>query len=447
MIHTKESNLNSNIIQFLPGIIFLATYTFLYYYTINTTNTYHSTKTIFAGLPLCAAFIATFYAYFTFQNTYNIQQKFNIFLSGASYFTANTACFEFICIPAVSYVLAKTNAVLTAVTISLLYIPTYCMLPALFIIPGLIAIIIPSLPITILLYLPIAHGIAQSLHINTASVVATVMSGALCGTHLMISLRKKNKSLISLSHIFWFILAAGISSLIIFSQNHMLTLDAMVYQHLQEKLQLHTYITLLPYACLIITNLYKIHLLATLILTFCVALGIEIFYYKICFLDVCATMFQGFYQLDIAGNILLFHIIMAGLTHIMISTGGFAYIFKKLKATKKQSTIIQYISMLSMIVITNLIVVIPNLALHLLRHPLHILNIKYQTPEHTIKKFVYIISTMIQILVPYSGIMLLAMHTTHTTYFQILQQMFYPCTITCLLITTTYITSIKAKSF
>jgi len=438
MISKKNDFAITGLLQFSPYIMFLILYISLYYYTLHSKNIYHSQTIILSGLPLFTAFIATIYAFFTFQESLNIDKKIEIFFSGVADIHAIHSYFNIIFIAIFNYMLAKTNGVLTAVTLSLLYISVPSMMPTIFLLTSIFSIIIPSLSAVIIIFMPIGYGIAQSLQINPAFMAATIISGSLCGSHL--SLYFKNMSLskhVNFNIFFhknlWFILTAAITSLIMLSQYEpMPLLTQTIHTYLQSTLNMHSYIMILPYFFLLLGNILKINFLTTLIIGSAIAFTSEIMLHKILFLDAITTIFHGLCKESLIINIIFFQIIIAGLTKIIECNDGFDYIIKPFQPKENKNSSNMQGSIILISIIMNLLIIIDTLCLNFITHFIKKLTEKYAITQNNISNLVHITTTTMQVILPYASIMMLTIHITHNSYFEILHYMIYPLLITIL---------------
>ena len=438
MTPKKNTHIIGNLFQFSPFIIFLTIYSSLYFYTLHTKNLYNSSTIILTGLPLFAAFVATFYDFLNFKNPLKINKKIEIFLSGVAHPTAINYYFIIICISIFNHLIAKTNGILTAVTLGLLYIPISWIMPFIFLIVSIFSMIINFLPATILICMPIAYGIAQSLQINSAFMAATIIGGALYGSHL--SLYFKNiQSYIKTTHInltfffqetSWFIIPAAISTLIILSQYQCQQIEPNAYHYLQSSLTIYDYIPLIPYLFLLISSFLQINILVNLIIASTITLINEIIYHKVIFIDAIATMFNGFYANNIAVNILMLHLIIAGLTKIIKYNGGFNYMIEKFKLKGAQSPSNVQGSILLITICVNILVIIETLSLSLISYPIEKIADKYNISKNKLTILLHITTTTMQTILPYSFIMFSSISMNNSSYIEIVNYMIYPILIT-----------------
>lgn len=445
MIPKKSDYIVGSLFQFSPYIIFLTVYSSLYFYTLHTKNIYHSSAIIIAGLPLFAAFTATIYAFFTYKESCTIHKKIETFFAGVGHITAINCYFDIIFIAAFNHLISKTNGVLTAVSLSLLCIPTLWTMPIIFLITSIFSMIIPSLPAIIIIFMPIGHGIAQSLQINSAFMAATIISGALFGSHISLYFNKftLSQQTFNLKHIFqkttWFVIAAAITTLIILSQYQSPQLHPTMYDYLQSSLTIFNCLTIIPYCFLLIANFCNINLLVSLIIACGIALITEIIVHKIFFLDAIATIFQGFYKESMIVNLLLLHLIIAGLTKIIKYNGGFNYMIDNLKLKGHRNSSSIQASIILITIITNMLVIIDTFCLNLISLPIQRFANKYNLTENRITSLLHITTTTMQTILPYASIMFITIHITGKSYSEIITYMIYPMVITCFTIISIFI--------
>lgn len=450
MIPKKNDYTIGNLFQFSPYIIFLVIYSSLYLYTLHAKNIYNSSTIIFAGLPLFTAFIATIYSFFTFKDSLKIDKKIEIFLSGVAHIATMNYCFNIIFIAVFNHLIAKTNGVLTAVTLGLLYIPTLWMMPAIFLIASIFSIMIFSLPAAIIIFMPIACGIAQSLQINSAFMAATIIGGALFGTH--VSLYFNNFAIsrpLNLRNIFqktfWFVIAAAISTLFILSKYECVSIHPAIYNHLQSSLTMIDYIAIIPYCFLLIGGILNINNLANLVIACCITLTIEIICHKILLIDSITTMFCGFYGESMIVNIVLFHMIIAGLVKIIQNNGGFNFIIEKLKLKTNQNSSSAQASIIAITIVSNMLIIIDLLCLSLITHPVRRFADKYNISQNRATSLLYITTTTMQSVLPYASIMFITINITRRSYVEIITYMIYPILITTFTMISIFISNSQAE--
>ncbi|MBV8660898.1 MAG: hypothetical protein JO129_02025 [Candidatus Dependentiae bacterium] len=434
MIPKKNDSTIGNLFQFSPYIFFLSIYFSLYCYILWTKNSYNSSTIMLAGLPLFVAFISTIYAFFTFKAPLSIDKKIEIFLSGVAHNTAMNSYFIIIFIAIFNYMIAKINGVLIAVTLGLLYIPTSWVMPAMFLLASKIAILLRSLPATIIIFMPIAHGIAQSLQIDPAFMAATILSGALYGNHISLYFHsiiadiKSNQ--LNIQSFFqkntWIILPAAIIALFIISHYQCEQINPTVYHHLEKSLTIRDFINLIPYFFLLIASFLNLNLLANLIIACLIAFIIEIISYKVMFIDTATTMFNGFCGESIIVNLLLLHLIVAGLVQIIKYNGGFDYIIKKFQPKERINSSKFEFRALIITMMINLFVIIDTLSFQVITEFIEKLSEKYNASQSKITNMIHITSSIMQTILPYSSIMFLTIYLSKHSFFEIMNYMIYP---------------------
>lgn len=433
MITKKSYDTVGNLFQFSPYIFFILTYYILYFYTLYGKNIACSSNLMLNGLALCSLFITIIYAFFTFKKKKSINKKIEIFLSGAGNSIAMYSYFTLIFTALFNYMLAKTNGILTIITLGIIYIPASWMILTAFLVTSMYAICIPSFSTAIIIIMPIACGIAQSLKINPAYMAATVISGGLFGTHILeyIAANKKLKPLtfrILFKTTSWYIIPAAIISLIILFQYNHETIHPEIYIYLQESLDTHTYITIAPYCFLLCARLLQFNMLLNLIIASCIALIIEVFYHNVMFINAFTAMFHGFYDDNLIVSIVLAQIMLAGLINIIKYNGGFNYITEKLLAKGKQSDASAQFFIIITTIIINILATIAPTARHITAYTIQKFTDTCSLPKNLVINFIQITTTTTQTMLPYSPIMLLAISISKSSYFEIIFYMFYPIT-------------------
>lgn len=441
MIPKKNDSKIGNLFQFSPYIVFLIIYFSLYCYILHTKNSYNSSTIILAGLPLFVAFITTIYTFFTFKETFTVDKKIEIFLSGVTHNSSMNYYFIIIFIAIFNYMVAKTNGILVAVTLGLLYIPTSWIMPSMFLVASKISIILKSLPTTIIILMPIAHGIAQSLQINSAFMAATIIGGALYGNHISLYFHTIAADIKS-NHInfnilfqktIWIIFPASAITLLIISHYQCEQINPTVYLYLEKSLSTQDYINLTPYFFLFIASFLNFNLLSNLIIACLIALMIEIISYKVMFFDAITTMFNGFYGESIVVNLLLFYFIIAGLVEMIKYNGGFDYLIKKLQLKENQNSSNFEISVIMITIMMNMLVIIDKLSLY----SIYDFTKKHNLPQNKITNLIHMISTIMQTILPYSSIMFLTIYLSKNSFLEIMPYMIYPGLIAILIMIST----------
>ena len=436
--NNKKNKYNiGSFIQFSPYLLFIAVYSVLYFYMLQTSRLGYSQTILYGGLPLFAIFITTIYAFFTFQEKLSINQKFNMFLYGVSHPAAIHYYILAIFIAVFTHITGQTNGILTTASLGLIYIPASLIMPIIFCLGSIITAITKSFLMTILIAIPIVDGIARSLHINSGFIIATLIGGALAGKHLVeycTQIKNLQKDRLCtpwhvLTSTTWAIFPAIIYTLFILSQAIYESIDPKIIAYLYESLTLDNYLSLAPHITVGITSFLGFDIIIALIFGSCLGIVLEIGWYKMNFLDTIATMFSGFYTDTCMITIVLCYMGLAGLTKIIKNNGGFHYIFDSMQLTQEKNQLIAQIKMILLAIMLPIFILFDDSVIHIFSS--QIKKIAHQTnlSSFFIFNLLYIITTTMQTLVPYGIIMMMATKTSRIVYTEILPYMIYPVTI------------------
>ncbi|MBP6869476.1 hypothetical protein KBC04_01170 [Candidatus Babeliales bacterium] len=447
MVSHKNNYTTSSFFQFSPFIIFLITYSSLYIYNFNIKSI--STSSI-ASIPLFASLVATIYAFSTYKENIKLDRKIEIFFSGMMHIDIINSYFMILSLAIFNHMMAKTNGILTVITLSLLYIPASWIMIFLFLFAAGTSICIISLPATVIMCMPITYGIAQSLHISTEFMIATIISGALFGNHLLVYERTRSfrkapsttKILFdSLKNPIFVIIPAAITTLFFLSQSHIEQIHPNIYEKIYSSFKNDTFITIIPYVLLYIGAFFRTNLIANLIISSCSAFFIAILYQKILLLDAISNLVTGFSNNNILFYILFLHLMIAGLIKTIKYNGGFNYITERINAKNyKKSAYFQFL-ILIITIINSMLTIIDGLSFNSITITIKKLIDQFNIPHHTIIVFSHVTTTVIQSILPYSATMLLIMTTTHAAYFNIIHYMIYPIVLSISMIISIFCTN------
>jgi Na+/H+ antiporter NhaC len=204
-------------------------------------------------------------------------------------------------------------------------------------------------------------------------------------------------------------------------------------------------ITLLPYFFLLISTYLGNDLIANLTISSLIGVIIEILYHKIMFLDAITTMFNGFCEESIISNILLFHIIIAGMIKIILYNDGFNYITNLMKSKKIQKDLTIELLIILITIIINVLVIIDTIAFNITIDSIKVADNENKIPKDKVALLINITKTIIQIVIPYSLIMLLATQINHNSYVEMMKYMIYPILITSFAIIWIFISNTNFK--
>lgn len=426
MISKQPHYTIAHFLQFSPFILFLITYSFLYLYNLHTKNLVQHSVACLAGIPLTAAFITILYSFFTYKENINFRKKIELFFTGIMDFSIIYNYFLLLSLSIFNHMMAKTNGILTAITLISLYIPASWMTVFFFLLACFLSIIIQSLSIAIILSMPIAYGVAQTFHICPELMAATIIGGALCGNHLALLWKKISQISDFIKKSDTIILPTIIITLYLLSQTQYEQLHPVLHEQLLKSFQNNQYISLFPYLFFLILGFSKIDLLANIILASCTALSITIFYHQTLFLPAITDMFIGSSQKNIIFYILFLHLILAGLMKVIKYNGGFIYLVEKFKKKSNNHTIKSSCTILFLSMIKNMLTIIDIPFFTTMPLSIKKLINQYKLSYHTMLTLSNMVTTTVQSALPYSAAMLWVIATTQCSYILIIEYMIYP---------------------
>ncbi len=425
MILKNNQNSFINFVQYCsPYILFLSVYTCLYIYTLTMPQSIiHNAHTIQSDLALFATFITTLFIFFsTYSQKLSLNKKMHVLITGASQYSVIYDIFAIIYIAVFNHLIAQINGIIVCTTLGLLYIPTTVLMPSIFIISFLLSIILRNFYISTIILLPIGYAIAASLRCNPGYIAATIISGTLCADHLIFYFQNNKintvqQVIFSIKVIALPIIIPMIAHIVMNFQYICIPLSSNIYFYLKNSLQIHDYIALLPILILCITRLYLFDLIISLMIASCSAMIIKIIMHKIILIDSLTTIFAGFYSQSIIAKIIILHLSMIGLQNLI------QYHQKKKENNETDNiffNIIQYF--MNQILITLKIADQKDLTEK--KYNVIIL----EKPDQIIPFINYIITTTLQVILPYGAIILLTLHNYKCSYFNIISYMIYPIT-------------------
>jgi|GEM_PF-1624202 len=413
-----------NFLDFSPAIFFITLYCSLFFYTLYTKNIYNTPRAIISELPLFVVFITTIYAFFTFKKNISIHNKITFFLHGSM--NEQLAYFYCSLITATSFahILAKTGVISTIINLHIITLPSVLILPIIFCMASLISIIIRSWIVSIILYLPIIFGLALSLQINPALMIATTISGIICGYQLILpSIYTINNQ--SYKEMIRLIIPPLLSTLIILSIYKYQILDPALYTSLQSSILQQDYISLLPFLVFLGAALLRINILINLIFGLSNTIIMGILQDKILPLNAVLSIFEGFYNQRLMVKLLIFTVFLAGLSNLLTHNNGFNYLINSCKHKIKKLYIAE-ITIIFIISIINLITTFDFLSIKILSPITKNLSHQYSLSYQRIAGLLYVTTTIFSCLLPYSPIILIATYLSNCSSMEIISYMIYP---------------------
>jgi len=411
MVSTKNF-----LLLFSPHIFFLINYLLSYLYIVYLRNDLIIESPIMIQIPFFTSIVISFYALFIVRHSRTIHQKFIGFYKNA----INTESFSFYvilqCIMIFNHSIGITNGTLGIITLILLYIPAYYMIPSLFFITLISSIIIESTSLTIFMIMPIGCGIAQALHIHSGLTAATIICGALYGYHLKFykhikNLTKKNNEFefSALLMILFILLASGLYILLLPYTYQ--TLNQGIYELLKKSYKWQKIIPILPYFMILIARYNKFDLISSLLMAITSNCIYSILFQSTSILDTTRILLNGYAHDSIIHSMILFYCIMNGLTSTIEYAKIADYLSNLLKSKKINNKFLLNIYIIIIFCCINLIIISNNQYKKLIKK-----NIKRKLFCNSILYTSFLLRNIIVSIIPYSTIMIITPYIMNTTY-------------------------------
>lgn len=424
MTHNKNY-IPGSFLQFSPSIFFVFTYILLYLFFAS----YYASifPLVLMGLPLCTVLITTVYAFFTFKKTISIYEKIRIFFSGSinqstSYFYAS-----FIGSAVFGHVLAITGGVVTTVTLGVLVLPSQWILPSIFLIAIGLSMAIRSWTVSIVLFMPVFYGIAQFLHINSALMAATVVSGIICGYQVS-NFSAGSTQYEKIKEILWLVVPAGIATLVVLAMYDYQLINPLLYTSLRSSLLLQDYLTILPLLFFIVAAALHVDLIINIFSCSCSSLAIGIWQNKISYADVVISLFEGYYAQQEMVKLMILCILLSGLTNIINYNHGFHYLVDLIKQKNKNGYVRQF-SMIFILLIISFTIGLDTVSTNVLMPMMKKMSDRYAVSYQRSLALLYVMSTTVCCFLPYALCMLLASYLGRASIMSMIQYMLYPAFI------------------
>ena len=321
---------NSRYTALLPFGIFLTTFIALNYI-------YHDAHIVKDNFPIFAAIIAIIASFFTFTKKETFNEKIEVFIQGCTQTMVIHMCYIFYVSTVFTAILENTGGIAAAVTISLNFIPAWCIIPGLFLVSSLFSFTVGTSMGAIAAFMPIAITIAQQLAINPSLIAATIVCGAMFGDNLSIlsdttiaAVKITNSSMKEKLLLNTKIAAPAffISLLCLVYQNCMITQNMTASI---TSINFIDFIKVIPYVLTFGLALTGLDILVVLVIGIGLALCMGIVFDQITCLQAINILFDGFYTNKSMVNVFILVSLLAGLSKIITHNGGIAYLIRKLE--------------------------------------------------------------------------------------------------------------------
>lgn len=417
-------------LQFSPFLVFLCLYMSLSFAVSQTNYSPDFAQTIRYGLPIFSAFIATIFGlFFTFTKKINLHEKIEIFLNGAANPTILYMYFIFIFSTTLSHILELNGGLKSAIAVGLAYMPTTYMLPGMFILTSVFSFATGTSLGSIAALMPIAHGLAATLHLNPALMAAVVVSGSMFGDNLSVisdtSIAAARSTGSQMKDKFR-------ENIYLASPAFLITLGFLFYWSdtsltanlLQSTPLTSDFINVLPYALVLVLAFAGVEVLAVLGAGSLLGATIGIIQNKFAFLEATSFIFEGFYGQKSMVRIVILLMFISGLSKIIEHNGGFSYLLHKMSKKAKNSCQAQLLIAFLTIVI-NITIAINTLSILITGPIAKQLADKFKIPGGRVACLLDVAATSTQGFLPYAPMMILASTLSHTPVFTIMKYLTY----------------------
>ena len=315
----------------VPFIIFLTIFALL-------NIVYSADSVVRDNFPIFAAFVALICSFFTFQNKETFNERVEIFIQGSSQTIVVHMCYIFLLSTVFTTILEQTGGIQSAVNICLHTIPTWCILPGMFIVTSIFSFTVGTSMGAIAAFMPIAINIAGHLALNPSLMAATIVCGAMFGDNLSIlsdttiaavkvtGTTMTKKLLLNMQIAF----PAFIGSIIFLTYKNYLVANAVDLQHLPA-ITCFDIIKTLPYIATFYLALTGLDIIIVLVLGIILALGLGLLLKSLTMLTAINLLFDGFYNSKGMVNVFILVLLLSGLSAIITHNGGIEYLIDKLK--------------------------------------------------------------------------------------------------------------------
>ena len=408
----------------LPFIIFLAVFALL--------NIIYSADNIVRdNFAICAAFVALICSFFTFQKKESFNKRVELFIEGSSQSIVMHMCYIFLLSTVFTTILDQTGGIHSAVNLCLYIIPTWCILPGVFMVSSLFSFTVGTSMGAIAAFMPIAVSIANHLALNPSLMAATVVCGAMFGDNLSIlsdttiaAVKVTNttmtKKLILNSKI---ALPAFIGSILLLTYKNYNMIQAVDISHVPT-ISFLDMIKTLPYVATFYLALTGLDIIIVLVLGIIFALSIGLLLQNITMLMAINLLFDGFYNSKGMVNVFILVLLLSGLSSIITYNGGIEYLINKLKH-KISSPRYAKLAILLLIVLINITIAINTIAI-IIAGPIAVeIGEDYEIDNTEIACILDIGSCTVQGLLPYTPQLLLAASMAQVSTISLLPYLYY----------------------
>lgn len=289
------------------------------------------------NFPIFAAMIAIITSFLTFRKKESLNEKVEVFIAGCTQTIVIHMCYIFYASTVFTAILEQTGGIASAVTISLSFIPAWCIVPGLFVVASLFSLTVGTSMGAIAAFMPIAVSIAHQAGINPSLIAATIVCGAMFGDNLSIlsdttiaAVKITGSSMQEKLRLNTMIAApAFVASLTVLAYQNYHTLNCLNMAYTSGVSYLDI-IKVIPYIVTFGLALTGLDILIVLVFGSALAVSIGIWLQSMTCLQAINILFDGFYASKGMVNVFILVLLLAGLSKIITHNGGIDYVIEKL---------------------------------------------------------------------------------------------------------------------
>jgi len=280
-------------------------------------------------------------------------------------------------------------------------------------------------------FMPIAYGIAQTLHINPALMAALVVSGSMLGDNLSVisdtSIAATRATHCKMRDKFTANLLIALPAFVCTIAILFYITKTGVYDQsaaYNTALVSQDYINVIPYFFVFLLSVSGVDVLAVLACGALVGAIIGIWQNKFSFFEATSFIFEGFYGQKSMVRILILFLFISGLSKIIEHNGGFRYLLNKLGDKARNGRHAQLLIVLITILV-NATIAINTLSIVLVGSITKEIGDRFDIPGGRVACLLDVAATSTQGFLPYAPMLLLTSSLAHVSTFEIMKYLTY----------------------
>lgn len=383
------------------------------------------------NFPILAALVAIIASFFTFQKNESLNDRIAIFMEGSSQTIVMHMCYIFYLSTVFTAILEHMGGIKAAVNLSLMLIPSWCIIPGMFMVTSLFSITVGTSMGAIAAFMPIAVNIATHCSLHPSLMAATIVCGAMFGDNLSIlsdttiasvAITKssmKDKLFLNTKIA---IPAFIISFIILLYQNYFITDFMQIIP--AKSIGYLDIIKVIPYLATFYIALIGFDILIVLIAGIILAIGIGISLHTLTFLEAINLIFDGFYSSKGMVNVFMLVLLLSGLSKIISHNGGIDYLIDQLEH-KIPNALCAKLAIFLLITLINMTIAINTVAILITGPIANKMGNDYKIPAAQTACILDIGSCFTQGILPYAPQLLLAASIAQVSTISLLPYLYY----------------------